>query len=299
MNNSLESVHDLVGAYALNAVDDAERAAFESHLDECALCREELASFGGVLDALTDDAKDGLGDQAPAGLAERIGEQIALTPQVSVGDGDTASLPPVRDEIAKAPAAEVPASEAPAADLPGGEPEPEPEPDNVVPFERAVNAPGYATADERTHANPAGRRSRLPMLLAAAAAAVAVAAVGVGFLINGGSPDANVAAVDAVLEAPDAQVIDLGLGDATITVSAEAGGFAATGSAPDLPTGEEYQLWMVNADESVSPGPTFDAGDFETAVIADMSDVTGIAVTVEPTGGSEQPTSPIVANVEI
>lgn len=38
-------VHDLVGAYVVDAVDDLERAAFERHLAECPACRSELASL--------------------------------------------------------------------------------------------------------------------------------------------------------------------------------------------------------------------------------------------------------------
>ena len=34
--------HDLVAPYALDALDDHERAAFERHLDECADCRAQL-----------------------------------------------------------------------------------------------------------------------------------------------------------------------------------------------------------------------------------------------------------------
>jgi anti-sigma-K factor RskA len=36
-----EDIHALVGAYALDAVDDLERAAFERHLTECAACRAD------------------------------------------------------------------------------------------------------------------------------------------------------------------------------------------------------------------------------------------------------------------
>jgi anti-sigma-K factor RskA len=36
-------VHDLTPAYALHALDDVEREQYESHLSQCARCREELA----------------------------------------------------------------------------------------------------------------------------------------------------------------------------------------------------------------------------------------------------------------
>jgi anti-sigma-K factor RskA len=39
------SIHALSGAYAVDAVDDLERARFEAHLTECADCRSEVLSL--------------------------------------------------------------------------------------------------------------------------------------------------------------------------------------------------------------------------------------------------------------
>jgi anti-sigma-K factor RskA len=39
-------VHELTAAYALDALDPEERDTYESHLAQCARCREELASLG-------------------------------------------------------------------------------------------------------------------------------------------------------------------------------------------------------------------------------------------------------------
>lgn len=41
----MSDIHKLSGAYALDAVDDLERAAFERHLNECEDCRTEVASL--------------------------------------------------------------------------------------------------------------------------------------------------------------------------------------------------------------------------------------------------------------
>lgn len=41
----MSDIHKLSGAYALDAVDDIERAAFERHLVECDDCRTEVASL--------------------------------------------------------------------------------------------------------------------------------------------------------------------------------------------------------------------------------------------------------------
>jgi len=45
MNQPLSDIHALSGAYAVDALDDTERAEFELHLAECAACRAEVASF--------------------------------------------------------------------------------------------------------------------------------------------------------------------------------------------------------------------------------------------------------------
>ena len=71
-------MHELVGAYALDALSDEEREAFEAHLATCEPCQAELASLADVLDGLADD---GTVVDVPAGLAERIAAELAVTPQ--------------------------------------------------------------------------------------------------------------------------------------------------------------------------------------------------------------------------
>ena len=46
------AIHELTAGYALDALDPAEREAFERHLAGCAQCQEELASFWEVTGAL-------------------------------------------------------------------------------------------------------------------------------------------------------------------------------------------------------------------------------------------------------
>lgn len=45
-------VHDLTGAYALDALDADERERYEAHLGHCDRCREQLAAFEPALAAL-------------------------------------------------------------------------------------------------------------------------------------------------------------------------------------------------------------------------------------------------------
>lgn len=135
--------------------------------------------------------------------------------------------------------------------------------------------------------------------LAVAAAAVGVIAISVTGLLNLGG---ETTPAEQVLAASDAHGVDLGLGDSEVVVSGEAGGYAVHGSAPALADGREYQLWFVAADGAVAPGPTFTPGNdgtFEHGELRDLDGVIAFAVTVEPVGGSAEPTSEPIAIAEL
>ena len=65
-------LHDLTPAYALDALDPAEREEYEAHLATCERCREELEGFWQVSGSL---ARAAGGPPPPASLRERILEQ--------------------------------------------------------------------------------------------------------------------------------------------------------------------------------------------------------------------------------
>lgn len=64
-----QQTHDLVAPYALNALSDEERVAFEQHLDDCEECRAQLAAFQEATAALAYAAE---GPEPPAELRGRI-----------------------------------------------------------------------------------------------------------------------------------------------------------------------------------------------------------------------------------
>lgn len=64
-----EELHDLVAPYALDALDEAERQAFERHLAECDRCRGQLAELQEAASALAYAAE---GPEPPPALRERI-----------------------------------------------------------------------------------------------------------------------------------------------------------------------------------------------------------------------------------
>jgi anti-sigma-K factor RskA len=65
---------DDVAAYALGALDPEDTAAFERHLESCAICRDELDAFEQVVDRLPMSAPV---HPAPAGLRRRVMRAVA------------------------------------------------------------------------------------------------------------------------------------------------------------------------------------------------------------------------------
>src|SRR5438034_909666 len=70
-----EEVQELLGAYAVDAVDSDEAVAIETHLDECARCRADLAEMREVAAFLAHT-----GGEAPSGLWDRIAASLGENP---------------------------------------------------------------------------------------------------------------------------------------------------------------------------------------------------------------------------
>jgi anti-sigma factor RsiW len=73
--------HDLVAAYALDALDDDERARFERHLAECEQCSADLAELQGAVSALAYAAE---GPEPPASLRGQIVDAARSEPRAEV-----------------------------------------------------------------------------------------------------------------------------------------------------------------------------------------------------------------------
>ena len=72
-------IHHLGAAYALDALDDRERAAYEAHYSTCEICRIDVGEFrhaAAALASLTTNAP-------PAGLKDRVMAEVATTRQLS------------------------------------------------------------------------------------------------------------------------------------------------------------------------------------------------------------------------
>ena len=71
-------IHALGGAYALDAVDDLERAAFDRHLAECEACLLEVAEYRETVTRLAE----GSWSVPPPRMREQVLARAAATPQL-------------------------------------------------------------------------------------------------------------------------------------------------------------------------------------------------------------------------
>jgi anti-sigma-K factor RskA len=145
-------------------------------------------------------------------------------------------------------------------------------------------------------------RWRTILLAAAAVIVVGLAAFGAGIALRP-SPAPTVA--EQVLAAPDVQTVSTSLlrgGTATVVFSRDKGAAVLVlNNVPPPSPGSVYQMWLIGTHGPTSAG-TMDAkavAPSATAVISGIGRSDALAFTVEPGGGSPQPTGQIFAEVPL
>jgi anti-sigma-K factor RskA len=93
MNAQTTDIHTLTGAYAVDALDDAERAGFEAHLATCEECRAEVASFSETAALITETSTEAPPASLRAGVLAGIREVRPLPPQTGTEAETTPSTP--------------------------------------------------------------------------------------------------------------------------------------------------------------------------------------------------------------
>jgi anti-sigma-K factor RskA len=307
-------LHRLTGAYALHALPEGEREAFEAHLPGCGACADEVAELQATAARLADLVRD---TPSPA-LRHQVLEAIDRTRQDPPAPPVTAHDPAgVRPAVAAGDRAHRGAGAGDHADDDGRA-------DDGV--RRATLAEVARTPQEPPATPPAAeagdelaeRRARrgVPGWVVGTVGAVAglalIAVLGVSALLTGlddrladlevatGRIGEQVAATDrvtAVLAAPDAQVHDVSGPDgatARVVVSPTRGEavFLASGMEP-APHAHAYELWVIG-EEGPVPAGLFDADDRGRAahvLTGDLAGAQAIGVTVEPESGSPEPTT--------
>ncbi|MFP4234522.1 MAG: anti-sigma factor domain-containing protein [Nitriliruptoraceae bacterium] len=259
-------LHTLTGAYAVDALDDTERAVFEAHLEVCLPCAQEVRELqetaarlgGAAVAAVPSDLKarvlaeiDATRQERPAAVADDAPETTTrLVPRwvatslavaaavllVAVG-GLGMLLSSLQDQLAGLEA-EVVAAEA---------------------------------ADEQV----AALTTRLAELESAAV-----------------QPTSS--EIADVLAAPDAITVSAELGEVhgRVVASATRGEavFVADGLDP-APHAHTYELWFIHEDRAV-PAGLFDPderGRATRVMTGDVASATAVGITIEPEGGSAEP----------
>ncbi len=146
------------------------------------------------------------------------------------------------------------------------------------------------------------RRWSKAVLAAAASVTIGLGALGVGLTLRTAETPST---AEQVFAAPDVRSISgeiPGGGVATVVFSRERdSGVLVMNNVPPPQPGTVYQMWLVDTDGAHSAG-TMDAdavAPSTTAVIPDLGSSRALAFTIEPLGGSAQPTTPAFAELPL
>jgi anti-sigma factor RsiW len=274
-------VHALTGAYVCDALDDAERAAFEEHLARCEACAQEVAELSETTAVLAMAAAQAPPERLYAAVSAQIEVTRQLAPLVA------APVPPVAAEAAP-PASTSTPSAGPAAPVGDGAGEVD-APANVIPITEA-------------RSRRLGRVSRGAVAGWTAAAVLAGVAVGLGVQDLAQRHQVSQTAshaqqLAALLAAPDVRVgvgQVHGGGSVTFVESRKLDQVAVTlADMPALPAGKAYQLWMIGPSGARSGGVvTKSETNSATPILAaGLGNTATLGVTVEPSQGTAQPTT--------
>jgi anti-sigma-K factor RskA len=145
-------------------------------------------------------------------------------------------------------------------------------------------------------------RRVLPRLVVAAAFVIGSVGVG-GYVVehqNVQEAQRHSADVQRVLASPDATTVEKtfdGGGNVRMVTSASADSAVIfANKLPDPGADKVYQVWMIGHDGPASQG-WFKSSD--EMIMKGVSDADRVAVTVEPAGGSKQPTSAPIATIAV
>ncbi|GAB2468889.1 anti-sigma-K factor RskA [Promicromonospora xylanilytica] len=170
-----------------------------------------------------------------------------------------------------------------------------------VPAAAPAPDPGPAAGGADVVDLSARRRPRRWGVAAAAVAAVAAIAVPTTIAVQVTAERDQLREqseiVSEMLVDPDASILrgTVDGGGAASVLVADGDMLFRADDLPDPGEGKAYQLWVVAADGSVSSAGVLSLRDGETSSLVEDVDGIGMAVSVEPESGSEQPTTdPVV-----
>lgn len=273
---------DLVAAYVLNAVSDAERQVVERHVAQCVGCAAELHGLQETSTRLGSDAVA----QPSVELRERVLSTITRTAQLE-------RMPQAvrTSQVGSVAAAEHVASPKDAA---------------------------KGTSRQRRWLGLDWSVGSWRRLAVAAGAACLALIVGSSIVIavqqdrlddqrarverQQAQADTDRFRIASVMSAPDARIHTASIAGGTMAfVNSRSRNEAVAVLSGLTPPGEEqtYQLWLIAADDIRSAGFLAEGSTGGTRLVRDLDKATLFGVTVEPAGGSDQPTMAPLATVSI
>lgn len=248
----MSEIHGAVGSYVVNALDPSELDEFEAHLAVCPTCTREVVEFGETAAELS------LLATAPAPPPELRSSILSAISEVRV-------LPPLADV----------------------------EPAQSTP--RQVVAQPEAPIDELA----VRRQQRRTRILTAAVAAVMVVALSLGGWVFSLVREQQSQVADQALEtqlfsAPDVEVHSATMkngGKMSFVVSKGLNkAMFVSANLPATGNDKTYQLWTLNDAGAVPDNLVDGGGSRKQWFKGDVSGSSGLAVSIEPAGGAQQPT---------
>ena len=262
---SHDDASELLGAYALDAVDGDELAGLEEHLATCPRCRAELDALREVAGALGNSVEpppEGLW----ASIAERLGDEAG-------GDEEPPPMPeltPLRRSHFRAPLTGRMRRARITVNLLGAV---------------AVAASAVAVVLGIGLVRSQNDTSNLQQALARQRAATAAAQR---------SP------AEAALRTPGHQVVVLvntaHVEQAQFVIVPSGRGYLLSSSLPALQSGQTYQLWGISGSTPISLGLLGASPHASTFTVTGAPLTAKLALTAEPSGGTVAPTGAILAS---
>jgi hypothetical protein len=253
-----DEITELLGAFALDAVEPDEALAVAQHLTGCPRCREEVAQHHQVAGVLASSG----GEASPAvwdGIAARLVDSRSspgptrlppFTPRSIEGPGRP-TIGAARSRLGRRLAALAAAAAVAAIAILGVE---------IGRLDHRLNQVAAATATQN---------------LTGAARTALLDPQSRRVVLSHRSPGSPVLAEVVTLNSGAAYLFDRGL--------------------PALPAGQTYQLWNITGNRAVSLGLLGTDPGTVAFTVAPAASVGTLALTVEPAQGSVAPTLPAVA----
>jgi hypothetical protein len=259
MTMTHEEANELLAALAIDAVDDAERAAILAHVAECPRCQSELDAMREVASALGNSVEplpEGLWSSISERIYEVRNEEVPPLPRLlPVGFseiGTDAIVVPITSRRLKGVFASIGAVAA-----------------------AAIIVLAFSLASASHHVN------QLQDALKNAANNAVTAALE--------TPGHRV----VELKGPDQEKL------AQFVLLPDGRGYMVRSELPTLKSNETYQLWGVIDGKAISIGLIGTSPQHVTFTDSGPSSPTVLGVTVEPAGGSPTPTSSMVASATV